>query len=519
MFILIVSLLVSLVSLIVWGKVSKEQLESNIRASFVKTCLYFCGSIVVFIIFIKTYQVAINNNTIIINKIIGLTNEGKDPDSVGITIYHRMAPKDLRNLLEYDEHIKEGGFKLSFVPDNRGATIMRDTSRLLPAFYEIHEFKKIKSSIPKTNFIHNVIRRYDEELGGLIPDFIELLNKHEQYKNVNGTDYPNYEKVDSNKLITAFNYIFEDCSHLFNVLYFTTKEQSILPYESHFKSKPRWETDSLMNYIACIEDVQILDSVANYIYYDINGERLHLNPELLRKLNLHNTPAYKYLIGVSKYNNYFDMDSTIYTGYKVQNQQPIFNTVNFLTASDLSQRIFEVNIHSEMPIWTLDIYFDVPIEISGIYPQPDIITMRSIHYKDREKLNYLQSHCLDFHAKLPTFENKQLVRSLLITTILLAIVSLFSANLYVFCSSCYNKIKIDNIPILKIYTLRQLKEMIVSNIDRIRKNNLKYAITIILKFFLVYVILRILYLYIIYAYGNPLTVESKYSFLRILWPW
>ena len=58
------------------------------------------------------------------------------------------------------------------------------------------------------------------------------------------------------------------------------------------------------------------------------------------------------------------------------------------------------------------------------------IGTNEIGFIDPQKTKEISQRGVNFHVKYPTMENKQLIRSLLLTTLLTAIVSLFLANLY-----------------------------------------------------------------------------------------
>ena len=110
------------------------------------------------------------------------------------------------------------------------------------------------------------------------------------------------------------------------------------------------------------------------------------------------------------------------------------NSLDFFTAADLSQYIHCFNIRSDLPIKKLFLLYDVPVELS--IDEPDIYhaTQGIIIYNPFLKHHVYQPEemgpSMPLHIKLPTLANLQLIRSLILTTLLAALVSLFFSNLY-----------------------------------------------------------------------------------------
>lgn len=119
------------------------------------------------------------------------------------------------------------------------------------------------------------------------------------------------------------------------------------------------------------------------------------------------------------------------------------NTLNFFSAADLSQCEYEVNIESEIPIDTFCLYFDLPIEVSSLDVIRHHINSRGfklgvINNKKRfEKTTFVKR----FHIKFPTLANLQLIRSLILITLLTALFALFFKNLYYYVRKKYEKCK------------------------------------------------------------------------------
>ena len=110
----------------------------------------------------------------------------------------------------------------------------------------------------------------------------------------------------------------------------------------------------------------------------------------------------------------------------------IANSLNLLTAADISQYTYQINIKTDCPILFLYAYFDTPIEIVASDIEIDNRNVSSFRIKGKE-INRLRKEVGDYltvHIKLPTMENLQMMRSLFLTTVLSAIVSLFLSNFY-----------------------------------------------------------------------------------------
>ena len=106
----------------------------------------------------------------------------------------------------------------------------------------------------------------------------------------------------------------------------------------------------------------------------------------------------------------------------------MINKMNFLTAADVSQFTYVVGVNSQLPVKNIQVITDIPIELSAtdkwIKPGPFGFDME-------DSVSNVLNKCLTpVHIKLPTLANLQLIRSLILTTLITALVSLFAVNLY-----------------------------------------------------------------------------------------
>ncbi len=113
------------------------------------------------------------------------------------------------------------------------------------------------------------------------------------------------------------------------------------------------------------------------------------------------------------------------------------NTMNFFTAADLSQCTYEIRLTSDCPIRRFNIEFDIPAELSPLDFTTDSLNAFGFAVTDQATLNKFTSanahdatQVMRFHAKFPSLANMQLIRSLILTTVLTALVSLLLSSLY-----------------------------------------------------------------------------------------
>ena len=137
------------------------------------------------------------------------------------------------------------------------------------------------------------------------------------------------------------------------------------------------------------------------------------------------------------------------------------NNLNFFSAADLSQCEYKIELSSDIPIEQFCMYFNLPVEISSI----DITKRRKYNYRGDFDLpeitsvnpinNNISSRGFSIHLEegddgnidsflhlivhFPTFANLQLIRSLILTTILTALLSLTLANIYFLSRKFYFK--------------------------------------------------------------------------------
>ena len=105
------------------------------------------------------------------------------------------------------------------------------------------------------------------------------------------------------------------------------------------------------------------------------------------------------------------------------------NRLHALTLADISQCLYTLKVKSDCPLKTLDISFDLPVEFTGL-PAGSVVNAFDAQLADTETLNKNGEATYQFLVKFPSLANVQFIRSLVLTTILTALLSLLLSNLY-----------------------------------------------------------------------------------------
>ncbi len=121
------------------------------------------------------------------------------------------------------------------------------------------------------------------------------------------------------------------------------------------------------------------------------------------------------------------------------------NSLGFFTAADISQYIYALSLSSDCPVKDMYVDYDIPIEI----PQQEHMqigmrgfSMDSVLIKDILREPHV------FNIKFPSLANLQLIRSLILTTLVTALISLFCRNLYLLIRKwAYRRRKKNWIPV------------------------------------------------------------------------
>jgi len=116
--------------------------------------------------------------------------------------------------------------------------------------------------------------------------------------------------------------------------------------------------------------------------------------------------------------------------FRLSNTYTEGNKFSIFSLADLSQCNFEFRIKTDIPVCNLSLFLDVPAEFGALDIVRDNVIDNGFTIGNLDKLHETGDGFLRVHAKLPTQENLQLIRSLVLTTIVTALFSMFLSNCY-----------------------------------------------------------------------------------------
>ena len=108
------------------------------------------------------------------------------------------------------------------------------------------------------------------------------------------------------------------------------------------------------------------------------------------------------------------------------------NHLGFFSAADISQSYYQLLVHSDCPIEEIKVFFNTPVNLQPLPFDVDELSPYGFSITSPELIDKVKDREFRFYLKYPALANKQLVRSLILTTLLTALISLFLTNLY-FC--------------------------------------------------------------------------------------
>lgn len=271
--------------------------------------------------------------------------------------------------------------------------------------------------------------------GGIENNSISKPNNEEEYKKYNETggvylkvwlhnNAPYSVKTNSNYNNADFSFAkFDDVAHVYQLSVVCSSIPSLIPLF------PSWE--------GAYENSTDVD-YANMVIFDVKK-----HPERLK-----NTYVLKSVDGSEKTftspKNPF-MNAYYTTGLFAQKQGALkepysyfhmaasgnfINTMGFFTAADISQYIQGIQIKSNCPVKMLEVVYDINIEVSQ-YDSCMTIGPQGFNIKGKYLDGFINNPTASgILVKLPTLANLQLIRSLILTTVITALISLFFSNLY-----------------------------------------------------------------------------------------
>lgn len=372
----------AIVALFFWGKSSKDLEEKTQLSSWLRTCVYGVLAFMVLVFYVKTYQVA--------------------------TVFHTIQVKGFKETVNANGEIADTIATIELVNKFSSNITENYTIRKTGHSEETDEIRKIS------------------EKGGI---FL-AINLH------NGPKYnlridPQLEKLD-NDIKKQFGYVPEKTfgdypldaySHAYMVNYMTSSIPSLIPLFPTFSLNKKFgleETHGLY------EEIEISDCdsygegvTASTKIKDVGGQTHEVaNPVFLREMYISNGIVCDTITNEENYHYKFLFDNNF------------IQSMNFFTAADISQYTCDIHLESDCYIERMKFMYDLPIEMN---PHDSSMVMTS--YSFVVKGDFLNKDIANqgsyrFHVKFPTLANLQLIRSLILTTLLTALVSLFFLNLF-----------------------------------------------------------------------------------------
>ena len=134
-----------------------------------------------------------------------------------------------------------------------------------------------------------------------------------------------------------------------------------------------------------------------------------------------------------------EVDSEYFVISNMESFDKSTNKLNFFSAADLSQINYEIFIHSDIPYDNISVCFDVPIQTSSLDISKNNVTYNGFTLHTNNFDRFGENNYYSIHLALPTYANMQLIRSLILTTLLTGLLSLFIINLFFLCRKIHKK--------------------------------------------------------------------------------
>lgn len=423
------TIIAAIVAMFFWGKSSKDLEEKTQLASWLKTLVYGVLTFIVLVFYIKSYQVATVFHTIQVN---GL----KQTVNANGVVADTIATINLTN--KFSSNITENfKFNNAELADSDRIKRISEMGGIFMAI-NLHNGPNYKLKInPKVEKQGNDIKKRI----GYTPEIIF-------------GDYP----------LDAYSH-----AYIFN--YMTSSIPSLIPFFPTFTLERKAgleESNGIYQKVIMSDCDSFGEGLTSSIKTEDVGGQTHevANPKFLHEMYVGNTVLCDTITNIEDYHYKFLFDNNF------------IQSMNFFTAADISQYTCDVHLESDCYIERMKFMYDLPIEISP-HDSSMIITSYSFVVKgDFLNKDIANQGSYRFHVKFPTLANLQLIRSLILTTILTALVSLFFLNLFYLFRKCVIRFKEKHISQISV--------------ERAKTFRIKICIlAIAIMAFLVYVTLRI----------------------------
>lgn len=387
----------TIIAVFFWSRATKEVEEKTQLASKTRTFVFSVLLIVVGIFYYKTYQVA--------------------------TIYNYVDVESLRDTRDSSDNLVDTVTSVMIVNTFSSGGILN------------REIKNLKKNLPDSLKLH----------GGVFVKIGTHIGQAYHYKTREGHE---------NELI--YKAPFDNMGPVYQVTTITSTVPSFIPvfYTYEYNDKYR-EPEHNAFYIDCK-------------WFDLNKhpdivEYNRKNPQLSDKVKYdaidYSPLSNEHAIVVTQYHNadVLNADKRMNTyNMGIKAGSKLSNSIGFFTAADISQYVSNVQIHSNCHVRNFTMAYDIPIKINSynscMKVGPMSFTVSGI---SPEEMKYMV-----YHVELPTMSNLQLIRSLLLTTLLTALASLFFSNLYYLTRKWALQYKEEHIAEMNQEKLKQFKKWI-----------------------------------------------------------
>ena len=387
------SVISALIAIFFWGKPSKKEKERIRKASLMRTMIYLILSIIVLVFYIKTNQVATIYNQLNVDcGLADFNSKGEPLDTIySVDIYNRFSSStsysnDITNYMKhnYMEHgelySERGGMAMQI-----GVCRTRLDSIKYGRLFSDEDYYCLKEDIPDVN--HFFLISY---LGTSIPSIIPIYPKQNERTRWEKESHVFYKNIIENTRDNKYLFFYQNS-------------------EDYLKKKVDSSARGEINMPKIFENGSIMGQ-------EIGSRNLQsvTIDEIIREMKACNVKETD--IDTTK------ITLTSYCAFR------FFNNLNIFTAADISQYAYVISCTSELPINSISINYDVPIDL----PSSDesmTVGPTSI-FIDGAEWNYFKEYTTVIYVKLPTLANVQLIRSFVLTTLLTILFSLFFRNVY-----------------------------------------------------------------------------------------
>ena len=432
----------AIIAIFFLGKASKDAIEKTKRASWFRTTVYFFLAIIFSIIFYKSHQVA-----------------------------------TILNLFEF-ESFRGAEDSLHNSKDTIQSIIIQNDFKTIGSYQNLY-LDLLKQNINDNN------KNFNNIGGGGITIKLKCANSPSDIIKDRG----NFNKYIKYDIEECLNKDISNSGPIYSFRFMSTNIPSFIPIfpivncDSNEVASFSTAIRHTENLIDLKDQARIRTSNGECLIVDCDG-----GEELLR-----NGLFYEATVVIHDLDS-FRVNNTLNIGMA----HFIVNTIDFLTAADLSQYTYLLEIHSDMYINDLLVNYNIPIEVTN---QADklYVGLNNIIIGDKYVLNH--GGQIAFFVKLPTMANLQQIRVLLLTALVTTFFSLFCANLFY----CLRK------KAIKYRSTHQLKISDLRRISRKRIKVFRYFQYIISLFFIGFVLIVVC----MSTYGRNFKVHFDYLGFKI----